>query len=540
MGATPITVNGMNLRPFANSKIAKIISGCEGIEERVLVLIQLKGGNDGLNTVIPINQYDRYAQLRPTLRVPDSGAAKYINLDTTLKSSKQIGLHPALTQVKAMYDEGQVAVIQGVGYAQPNQSHFKSTDLWLTGGDGTPDNYNIGSGWMGRALQAFYPDVVGVPTPEMPDPLGIQVGGSSPSLGFHTETEHQNALNLTGQDPAGFYSLIQTIGGAPIANIPDSDYGDELAYIMGVEKSTNLYAQRISQVFAAGTNSVAYPTQNDLASQLKTIARLIDGGCKTKIYLCAIGGFDTHNAQILSEDVLQGDHAALMTQISTAVKAFFDDLEALGLADQVVAATFSEFGRCAAENGSVGTDHGTLAPMMVFGKNIKAGVLGDNVNLSNLTQDNQLQGMQHDYRQIFATLLQDWLGANHWVLEQTMFEGYAKLPLIDGSYVVDPQCYLGGTTTIDDGFRQPQPLVVFPNPASISAEVAFTAERDFDATLTVHSLNGQVVYGKNIRIVTGTNNVFLDVVNYPTGNYFVRLQNRANGTAEVVKLQVIR
>ncbi len=539
MGATPITLNGATLTPFTNRKLARMI-GCDGVEDRVLILIQLKGGNDGLNMVVPINQYDRYAQLRPTIRVPDTGAGKYINLDANIKASKQIGLHPKLTPVKEMYDNGQVSVIQGVGYALPNQSHFKGTDLWMTGGDGTPANFNIPDGWMGRALQAIFPDVEGAPTADMPDPLGIQVGDQNPSLGFHTETEHQNVLNLTGQDPAGFYTLIQTLGGAAINPIPASEYGDELRFILDVQESTNLYAKRISEVFNKGKNSTTvYPTGNNLGDQLKTVARLIDGGCKTKIYLVSMGGFDNHNAQILSDDILQGDHADLMTELSTGVKAFFDDLKLLGHEDQVMAVTFSEFGRCAKENGSIGTDHGTLAPMMVFGKNAKAGVLGQNVDLTNLTQDNQLQGMQHDYRQVFATLLQDWLGANNYVMEETLFDGYGKLDLVDPSYVVDPDCYLGGTTIIDDQHRTPKPLAIFPNPANIGAEVTFESPRDFDAMLTVHSLSGQVIYGKNVQIFTGSNSFYLDAISYPTGNYFVRLQNRANGTAEVAKLVVI-
>ena len=167
---------------------------------------------------------------------------------------------------------------------------------------------------------------------------------------------------------------------------------------MGVERSINLYAQRISQVFNAGSNAITSYPNNTFASQLKTIARMIRGGCKTKIYLCQLGGFDTHSAQVDSGDTSLGTHATLMQTLSDAVKTFFDDLQQMGLSDQVVACTFSEFGRCARENGSFGTDHGTLAPMMVFGKNVKAGVSGANPNLDNLTSDNQLKDMQFDYR----------------------------------------------------------------------------------------------------------------------------------------------
>ncbi|HAD12619.1 MAG TPA: hypothetical protein DCF33_09290 [Saprospirales bacterium] len=539
---TPFVVNGHPLRAFANSHMAKLLNSCDGVEERVLVLIQLKGGNDGLNTIIPIEQYDTYANLRPTIRINESD---YINLDSTLNNQDQVGVHPSFAKIKELYDKGWASIIQGVGYESMNQSHFKGTDLWLTGGDGSIANNNIKSGWMGRALQAFYPEVEGVPTSSMPDPLGIQVGDPTTSLGFHTETEHQNVINLSGQDASGFYSLIQTIGGAPILNVPDSDHGVELEYIMGVERSTSLYAQRISEVFNAGSNYLTtYPTTNNnsrLAPQLQTVARLIKGGCKTKIYLCQLGGFDTHNAQIDGGNTAQGDHANLLLDLAESIKNFFDDLEGLGLADQVTACTFSEFGRCARENGSDGSDHGTLAPMLVFGKNIAAGVKGTNVNLSNLTPDNQLQGAQFDYRQVFTTLLQDWLGAGEEVLTQTMFDGYNKVNLVDPAFVVNPECYLPQTVSTSQVFAKEQPLTIFPNPASIQVEVGFTNQgTGFDARLTLHSLGGRMVSAASVRVEPDINVYYLDVSQLPPAVYFVRLENTQNGRAFTAKLNVIR
>ena len=540
LGITPFVVNGLPMRPFANRTLAKIMSTCDGVEDRVLVLIQLNGGNDGLNAMIPVEQYDLYANLRPSIRIPDSGTNKYLNLDNTLANPDKVGLHPAMLSLKQMYDDGRASIVQAAGYTDMNQSHFKGTDLWLTGGDGTAVNNDIASGWMGRSLQAMYPDVMGAPTTNNPDPLGIQLGSANPSLGFHTQTEHRNVINLSGQDAAGFYSLIQTIGGMPMTNVPDSDYGDEIEFIMGVELSTNLYAQRISETFSAGSNSSAVYPANTLASQLKTVARLIKGGCKTKIYLCNMGGFDTHGEQIVEGVTTTGDHANLLRNLSDATKVFFDDLKNLGLDDQVVACTFSEFGRCAQENGSFGTDHGTLAPMFLFGKNIKAGVVGTNVNLANLTNDNQLQGVQNDYRQVFATLLQDWLGANNFVLEQTMFDSYAKIPVVDAAAVAGPECYLGGTTSVWDSYQRQRALSLFPNPARTSTEVGYESTASFEARLTLHSLGGSVISSVSARVVAGTNSFQLDVSTLPTGNYFVRLENKNSGQAEVIKLSVVR
>lgn len=515
--------------------MAQILNSCDDVHDRTLVLILLKGGNDGLNMIIPAAQYDRYAELRPETRIGDSA---YIPLDNTLPNDAIVGLHPAMAGLKTLYDKGWMTVVQAAGYQSMNQSHFKGTDLWLSGGGGSIELNNIPSGWMGRALQAFFPHVEGVPTADMPDPLGIQIGDPATSLGFHTETEHQNVINLSGQDPSGFYSLIQTIGGAPILNIPDSDHGDELAYIMGVERSINQYAQRITDVFNAGSNAITSYPNSSLAAQLKTVARMIKGGCKTKIFLCQIGGFDTHSAQVDSGDTSIGAHANLLGALSAAVKTFFDDLEGLGLADRVLSCTFSEFGRCARENGSFGTDHGTFAPMLVFGKDVKPGVLGTNPDLYDLANDNQLKHMQYDYRQVFATLLQDWLGANPFVMEQTMFEGYEKVKLIAREYRVDPLCQWGGAEIVSDQFR---PMNMFPNPASISTEVSYENRGDvFEANLTLHGLGGSLIAARTETVYPGFNSFYFDVSALSEGIYFVRFENRRTGKAEVSKLSVVR
>ena len=537
-GVSTFVVNGFSMKPYANRQMAKVIGECDGLRDRALVLIQLRGGNDGLNTLIPIQQYDEYVKLRPTINIKDNA---YIDLDTTVKDSRRIGLHPAMTPIKDLYDRGWVNVIQGVGYERPNQSHFKSTDLWLTGGDGTSENFNLPSGWMGRSMQALYPDVEGAPTPDMPDPLGIQVGDSNPSLGFHTPTEHNNAINLTGQDPAGFYNLVQTIGGEPIFDVPDSEHGNELEYIMSVEQSVNKYAQRITDVFNAGSNEGSYPGTS-LANQLKTVARLIRGGCKTKIYLCSTGGYDTHSAQVNSGDTSIGAHANLLTVLGEAVKAFLDDLETMGIAEKALACTFSEFGRSPVENGSFGTDHGTLAPMFVFGKTANPGISGTNVDLSNLTNGNQLQGTQFDYRQVFTTLLQDWLGSNDWVLEETMFEDYSKLPLVGAAYAVDPKCYYGGSKTIYDTYDDSvqQRIRVFPNPARRTAEVFFEATESYPAQLSIHSMSGSLVSNERVLVTPGNNTFPVEVYDMPPGIYFIRLENKVSGAAKVTKMSVVR
>ena len=439
----PILINQIPLLSFATADMLSLVD-CAEVDDRVLVIIFMKGGNDGLNTIIPINQYDTYVNLRPNISIPDSGTGAYINLDTNLAIENQVGLHPAMTSFKSMYDAGSASVIQGVGYPDSNGSHFKSTDLWLTGGDGTQANFNIESGWMGRYLDAAYPGLVGNPTETHPDPIGIQLGDRKPSLGYYSDLGKYTAANLSQQDPSGLYNLIQSIGTPNHLNIPLTDYGTEIAYIMSVENSMSVYAQRVTQVFNAGTNSaITYPN-SDLSRQLKTVARLISGGSLTKIYLVHTSGFDTHSGQVQGGATNLGTHAGLLANIFDSVKAFHDDLGMLGHAQRVVTSTFSEFGRRMTQNGSLGTDHGNFAPMFLFGQAIEAGAIGTNVNLSTLTNSGNLPDteMQHDYRQVFHTLIQDWLGGSNNIVTQTQFGAYPKLTgVVDAANIVGAECY---------------------------------------------------------------------------------------------------
>ena len=211
----PLLMNGLNLRTFASSSILQMFA-CEGVADRALVIIQMSGGNDGVNTTVPLDQYDLYANLRPKLKLPSN---KLLKLQTGLATNQQIGLHPAMTGMKDLYDQGMLNVVQGVSYNQPNLSHFKSTDLWLTGGDSTPALFNLTSGWMGRYLESTFPGKIGNPTDELPDPLGIQIGDDRPSVGYLTPLDVSAAVNLGWNDPAGYYNQVLEIGGIPPSTI---------------------------------------------------------------------------------------------------------------------------------------------------------------------------------------------------------------------------------------------------------------------------------------------------------------------------------
>lgn len=495
---------------------------CPNINAKKIVLIQLAGANDGLNTIVPLNQYDKYASLRPNIKLSNSGANGTINLDTTLSLENQVGLHPNLSKFKSLYDSGLMRVIQGVGYPIQDKSHFKSTDLWLAGGDGTPANNTSDSGWIGRFLENYYSNFLNANFP-----LGIQLGSSDNSLGFHGEVEHGMSMNINGQDPAGFYSVINGLGGAAPTNIPDSEYGGLLQYILDSDTSSNTYAETISAAFNAGSNSSTYPNTG-LANQLKTVARFISGGLQTKVYLVKISGFDTHDLQVAANTTTHlGLHANLMTEISEAINSFITDVNSQNMGDDVIAVTFSEFGRKAAENGNLGTDHGEIAPMFVFGSSISPGISGTNVNLNEAVSGNnyQITTVQHDYRRVFSTVLQDWFGANNTTLDLTFYNsttnsGYTNSKianLIKAQNLVQPSCYSEKVLGLDN-FEIKNEVVVYPNPTS---EMVIVQSINTINSISVYSMDGRNI--KTYRNPLTTNEYTINVQQFPVGVYSLKI-----------------
>ena len=450
------TASAISLLPSqvtASLNIAKSFLDCT-ISNRKLVLINLAGGNDGLNTIIPINYYDIYSNLRPSIKVPSNGLNSYINLDDTLDETQQIGLHPSLTGFKNLYDNDLLRIIQSVGYPSQNKSHFASTDIYSSANDGNSWDNGNNSGWIGRFMESYYADLI-----QNSYPLGVEIGSKSNSLGFHGESEHGLSVNINGQDPSGFYSLISGMAGEPPNNIPISDYGHELEYIIQTDALSNMYSEAISNSFNNGQNAISYP-DTDISNQLKTVARLMSGGLESKVYMVKLAGFDTHFGQNQAENDILGDHNDLLTKLSSAITAFMSDLSAMNLKNDVVGLTYSEFGRKAAENGSLGTDHGEIAPMFVFGAPVKGGVSGLNPDLNEANENNgyQIQTVQFDYRDTLGTLLQDYLGADNLALDATFFnntlnQSFSETKindLIKSEFSVATNCYSNTLTNNRD------------------------------------------------------------------------------------------
>lgn len=535
------TASALALMPFELKAMLKStrLNGCD-FSKRKLVLINLAGANDGLNTIVPLDQYDIYSNLRPSIKVPDSGINAYINLDGTLSSNQSLGLNPAMTEFKSLYDQGLLRIVQSVGYPAQNKSHFASTDLYMTGNDGNSLLNGTQSGWIGRFMEQHYNNELGANYP-----LAIQIGSLSNSLGFHGVEEHGMSMNLTNQDPSGFYSVINGLAGEPPTNIPNTDFGKELAYIIETDKLANTYAQSVSATFDKGSNVNTYP-DTDIADQLKTVARLISGGLESKIYMVRIGGFDTHNLQVEEGESVAGKHHQLLQELSGAVGAFCEDLKGLGIDEDVVGLTYSEFGRKAKENGNYGTDHGEIAPMFVFGKGVKGGVSGTNPDLNEAVEGNnyQIQTVQYDYRAVFGTLLQSFMGAGSEIIDEAFFDHTANQSFSEASidellheeYKIQESCQINNVADKESVFDSS--WSVSPNPCGDF--ILLRSEEDVhDVFVELITSSGRTAISESFNMENGL--VMIDVADLPSGVYILKVKASAlNGLTTRDEIKVVK
>jgi uncharacterized protein (DUF1501 family) len=353
-----------------------------GPDRRVLVLIQLAGGNDGLNTVIPFAD-DEYYRRRPGIGIPGP---------TVLKLNDQFGLHPSLTGLQKLFDAGRLAIVQGVGYPHPDRSHFRSMDIWHSA---QPENETPADGWLGRALE-------------------WQFDHAKAGEGLALGVERLPLALVSGRIPVPTLRRIEDwklAEGNPSANnrnlkralvtrsATESARG-ELEFLRKSTTTAIAAADRLASLTKDYQPAAEYP-ESHLARQLKLVAQFIAADAPTRIFFVSLDGFDTHSQQ-------QPGHTALLTQLSAAIAAFQADLDGHGLGDRVMTATFSEFGRRVEENGSLGTDHGAASMLFAVTPEGKGGFYGKMPSLTTLTDGDLV--FNTDFRQIYATWLDRWLG----------------------------------------------------------------------------------------------------------------------------------
>ncbi|MEY4769266.1 MAG: hypothetical protein RIQ40_6 [Planctomycetota bacterium] len=359
--------------------------------ERVLVIVQMGGGNDGLNTVVPYGSADYYNQ-RPTIGIqaPTAQARGQAGVALDLARDPGIGLHPSLRGLKELFDDGQLAVLQGVGYPNPNRSHFTSMDIW-----NTADTNGKGDGWIGRY---FDNTCNGTPLPEGAISIGrtaplAMVGKVQKPINFESADLFRWMGNDVDHRMEATYEAMNRAG-----VLPHTSERSEAAFLMRTALDAQLSSDRIRA--AVERQPLATWPSSDLAKQLKMIAAMIRDGMKTRVYYASISGFDTHAGQL-------GAHARNLQQVGDALLAFQKELKAQGNQDRVATLVFSEFGRRVRQNASGGTDHGTAAPSFVIGAKVKAGLHGAHPSLTDL--DNGDLKYTQDFRGVYAALLEDWL-----------------------------------------------------------------------------------------------------------------------------------
>jgi uncharacterized protein (DUF1501 family) len=472
--------------------------------DRVLILIQLNGGNDGLNTVIPVNN-DIYYQNRPQIGISKQQA---ILLDD------ETGIHPAMSALQPIWDNGQMAVVHNVGYSSQTRSHFEGTVNWATARDqGEPES----TGWLGRYLIEGNPDIFSNPTPY---PLAVRVGG--PATIFQSTAGN---LSVTFGDAQEFEQFVLRGGYYDPNDVPATPWGAELGYVRNVTNASFRYVESVQTASNAGSNLADNYPGSGLGSSLAVIARMLRGGLQTRMFTVSRGGFDTHSGQ----GGAQGSHANLLGDVASSVGAFLEDLALDGLDDRVAIMTFSEFGRTLSQNGSGGTDHGAAAPMLLFGKGIAGGLYGTQSNLVDLYGGDPR--FTTDYRSVYADVLNDWFGLQAPTVDDILGGSYARMGLI-GSPIqvgVAPRDTTGSFTISQN----------YPNPFSASTTIAYSVETSGPVRLEVFDINGRRVKTLVDRQQSsGAYEVQMDGDRLPSGIYHYRLST--NGGTNTRQMTLVK
>jgi uncharacterized protein (DUF1501 family) len=382
LGSSVLLSAGLDVPRFLAASAEAATAQGKPASDNVLVVVQLTGGNDGLNTVIPYGD-DAYGQNRIALRIPEA---------QILKIDSHIGLHPQLKALHGLLDKQQLAIVQGVGYPNPDRSHFRSMDIWQSA---RPEEEHPRDGWLGRALECSPRESAG----EVP---ALHLGANQLPLAL--DSRKIAVPSIESMETFRFRTSGGALPLAALRSLADVQRPGASPMLDFLRRSTlNAYAssEQVQEALDEGKNQTKYPTYFDLAEKLKNVAQLIDAGLATRIYYVSLNGFDTHASQAPA-------HSSLLRELAESVAAFIEDLTARGHADRVLVMGFSEFGRRVHENASQGTDHGTAAPVLFAGSKLASGLVGKHPSLTDLDQGDLK--FHTDFRRLYATVLDGWLG----------------------------------------------------------------------------------------------------------------------------------
>ncbi|MEL6357526.1 MAG: DUF1501 domain-containing protein, partial [Bacteroidota bacterium] len=380
-------------------------------DDRVLVLVQLNGGNDGLQTLVPLDQYGNLTQVRSNIILPENSLLNITPTDA---------FHPRMPGMQELFFEGKLGIVQSVGYPNQNRSHFRSTDIWTSASSADEE---ITTGWLGRHFEINHPNYpIDYPNAATPHPLAMVMDTVVSATCQGTVSNFSLAV-----DNPFSYTYISPGGTTPV---PENNYGEELTFVRQTIAQSNEYGNLITDLANTGQSLVQYP-DTDLGNQLKNIAILLDAGIQTRIFIATLGGFDTHAGQTTGNNTT-GAHADLLEDLSKSIAAFQQDLTLLGLDERVLGMTFSEFGRRIRSNTSRGTDHGTAAPLFLFGNCAQGGILGQSPTIDPQVDQSEGVPMQYDFRDIYGSILVDWFGLSTNDVQDLIAPGFTYLPILGG------------------------------------------------------------------------------------------------------------
>ncbi|AWM33977.1 DUF1501 domain-containing protein [Hymenobacter nivis] len=506
-------LGGLPVGAYGYSPELVALTNATTASNKVLVIVQLQGGNDGLNMIIPRDQYGALLAARANIALPEAAV---------LPLTAATGIHPAMAALQNLYQNGQVGVVQSVGYPTPNFSHFRATDIWTSG---SSSDVTLTTGWAGRYLDGEYPGFpTGYPSAQSPDPLAVTIGSVVSNCVQGPAVNMGMAIAST----SSFYQLLS--GGVDAA--PATPAGHELTFIRQVVAQTQVYTTTIQAAAGRAKNlSPLYPTagQNGLADQLKIVAQLVAGGLSTRIYVCNMGGFDTHALQVpATGPTTGGTHAALLGKLAEAVAAFQDDLVRLGLQDRVVGLTFSEFGRRIRSNAGLGTDHGSAAPLFVFGSRVNPIVHGANPQLPAAASVNDNIPLQFDFRSIYTSILQDWFQVAPSTLQALFGQSFPYVP------VLRPATALAAGSA-----AQVAEFSVFPNPVPRGgqATVAYQSAGGHVQVAVLDALGRQVQVAFDRALAAGAQQLPLDLAGLAAGAYYCQVREGSKSGSRILVVE---
>lgn len=510
LGATGLALPALgDMQAFAYSLAPDSLLNSDTInyDNTVLVIVRLFGGNDGLNTVVPYTDADYYKARQDGKY--DISIKPEVSLK--LKNSSTTGLHPAMKLIQELYDEDKVLIVQNVGYPAQDLSHFRSNEIWLTASEA---NVYEKSGWLGRFLEERYPDYPNI----LPDaPFALEMGRSiSRALTGRKNTTlgiSFNDVSFIPKEPAQSSSPFRKAAG-------------EIDFINQMLRQSNTFLNEIVRVYSrTPQNKVPY-SEHDWSQQFAKVARLIAGGLKTRLYLVNTALWDFHHNQL-------HDQSIMLKNLSEAIYSFQRDIEAFDIAKRVVVLTISEFGR-RLETTQSGTDHGGASSLMLVGDQVNAGILGHEPDCSHPDENGNIR-WQFDFRQIYASLLGQWLGAKSHEISPIVLPHLVKeLPLIKHSNVLNGKNLLNS-----------YPLIIsspFPNPAShqVSCLVRVSPKileaNQNNLIMTIHDILGKPIQERVLKLSQIEQEVTIDVSRWASGRYILQVKQNSFISTQVVNV----